>query len=354
MEKKISRVRSLQLFPPPSPNRYRNYLASRNALTGVIAGFFEIEKVGKLFRKHASAHEMKTCWYLKIINSLFPQLASGSVQRLKSVLMDDETISSFLFELDIATHFFRRGLDVRFADLEDIGRFDLLVSDGNSELEVECKTKTADAGRKITRANFALLCDLMTAELAPLRDHMAVLFKCDGRLSGSQDFFYQVAEHIKSCRARQQTIGRVGNLNFDMRSLPAGIRIRTGEEMIAARPADWPDSHFFCHSGPDTTLMIGCESTDKDRVLKAIYEDLKHGAEQLSGTRPSILACRLEDIDDEQDMDTIKGDGDGCTTDDYSPTSLGSMSITSCTVQIKHLQLQWKMSRTSPEESRVC
>lgn len=47
------------------------------------------------------------------------------------------------------------------------------------------------------------------------------------------------------------------------------------------------------------TLILGCESTDKDRVLKAIYEDLKHGADQLTKTRPSMLACQIEDLEDD-------------------------------------------------------
>jgi hypothetical protein len=34
-------------------------------------------------------------------------------------------------------------------------------------------------------------------------------------------------------------------------------------------------------------------------VLKAIYEDLKRGAHQLSKTRPSMLACQIEDLEDD-------------------------------------------------------
>ena len=59
-----------------------------------------------------------------------------------------------------------------------------------------------------------------------------------------------------------------------------------------------PAGHHFVWSNVQT-LIVGCESTDRDRVLKAIYEDLKHGAGQLSKSRPSMLACQLEDIDDE-------------------------------------------------------
>jgi hypothetical protein len=59
-----------------------------------------------------------------------------------------------------------------------------------------------------------------------------------------------------------------------------------------------PDAHYFLLSGVHT-LVVACESTYKNRVLRAIYDDLKRGAGQLSGTRPSILACQIEDIYDE-------------------------------------------------------
>jgi hypothetical protein len=55
------------------------------------------------------------------------------------------------------------------------------------------------------------------------------------------------------------------------------------------------------------TLIIGCESTEKDRVLKAIYEDLKRGADQLSKTRPSMLACQIEDLEDDA-WERLRGD----------------------------------------------
>jgi hypothetical protein len=304
--KKIAKINSFPLFPAPSPNVYLSYLGSRNPLTRHIETYLTLEREGKLLRRHATPELMKACGYLKVINALFHQSQSSVIPKLKSVLFDDETARAFLFELEIAIHYFRRGYDVEFVDLRDLGTFDLLVSDGQADLEVECKTKSADAGRKITRGNFYLLCDVLTAELAPVTESFAVLFKCDGRLSGSQDLFYAVGEEIKKCRTAQRDNGQVDTLRFEIRNLSAGLQIRTDEEAAVALAPHWsPHGHYFVMSNRET-LILACESTDSDRVLKAIYEDLKRGADQLSKTRPSMLACKIEELEDDA-WDRLRG-----------------------------------------------
>jgi hypothetical protein len=42
-------------------------------------------------------------------------------------------------------------------------------------------------------------------------------------------------------------------------------------------------------------------------VLEAIYTELKNGASQLSGTRPSLLACLIEEVEDE-DWETLRNE----------------------------------------------
>jgi hypothetical protein len=230
---------------------------------------------------------MKACGYLKVINALYHQCDSGAASRLLSIVNDDETIRSFVFELDMAIHFFRRGCDVEFVDLWDLGRFDLLVSDGQTELEIECKTKSVDAGRKITRPNFYLLCDVLAAELAPLTKSLAILFKCDGRLSGDQELFHTAANEIKTSQVTPR-VGQVDTLHFEIRELPPGLQIRTNEEAAAALgPHFVPAAHYLVLSNRETL------------VLKAIYEDLKRGASQFSKTRPGLIACQLQDIEDD-------------------------------------------------------
>jgi len=298
-ERRIARINALPLLRSPSPNFYVNYLATRNPLVRPIETFLSLEREGNLLRKHATQDLMKACGYLKVVNAIFHQNDALIGQKLQSILFDDDTLRAFLFELDLAVHFFQRGNEVEFVDLRGNGTYDLFVSDGKREFEVECKTKSVDAGRKITRGNFYLLCDVLVADLAPLTENLALLFKCNGRLIGRQELFHAVAEEIERCRSGGRDKGQVENLHFEVTKLPPGLRIRTNEEAATVLAPHWsPDAHYFVLSN-DATLIVGCESTNRDRVLKAIYEDLKHGAGQLSKTRPSMLACRLEEIDDE-------------------------------------------------------
>ncbi len=306
-EKKIAKINSLPRFRPPSPNIYVSQIDDRNPLTRHIETYLALEKEGKLLRKHATPEMMKTCGYLKILNALFHQSESRVIDKLKAILFDDDTANAFFFELEIAVHFFLRGNDVQFIDLQDQGNFDLLISDGDLELEVECKTKSVDAGRKITRGNFALLCDVLAVELAPLTESFAILFKCDGRLSGSQELFHATAAEVKKCRIGQRDKGAVKDLQFEIVNLSLGLQIRTNNEAAVALAPHWsPDAHYFVLSNRET-LIVGCESADRDRVLKSIYEDLKRGAGQLSKNRPSMLACKLEEIEDE-DWSKLQGE----------------------------------------------
>jgi hypothetical protein len=305
-EKKITKINSFPMFRAPSPNAYLKYLGSRNPLTRHIETYLRLEKEGKVFRRHATPELMRTCGYLKVINALFHQSQPSVSPKLKSMLFDDETARAFLFELNIAIHYFRRGYDVEFVDFRDLGTFDLLVSDGKDELEIECKTKSADAGRKITRGNFYLLCDVVIAELAPVTESFAVLFKCDGRLSGSQELFHAVADEIKNCRAAKRESSQVDTLYFEIRNLSSGLQIRNHEEAAVALSPHWsPGGHYLVMSNRET-LILGCESSDSDKVLKAIYEDLKRGADQLSKIRPSKLACRIEELEDAWEQ--LRGD----------------------------------------------
>ena len=88
--------------------------------------FLSLEKEGKLLRNHGTPELMKACGYLKVINAMFQEVQAAFIPKLKSILFDDDTVRAFLFELDIAIHFFSRGYEVQFVDLQDLGTFDLL------------------------------------------------------------------------------------------------------------------------------------------------------------------------------------------------------------------------------------
>jgi hypothetical protein len=67
----------------------------------------------------------------------------------------------FAFEIGMAVHLMRRGWDVDFADYSGSDRFDLLARRQNVEIEMEVKSPSGDAGRKIHRKEMNRLADLM-------------------------------------------------------------------------------------------------------------------------------------------------------------------------------------------------
>lgn len=91
--------------------------------------------------------------------------------------------------------------------------------------------------------------------------------------------------------------------------LPSGVKIRSDEEAARILSSNWsPDAHYAVISGQRGAVIIRAESQKRDRILKAIFDELEKGADQLSKTKPSILACYIEEIK-ENEWDLLKDEG---------------------------------------------
>lgn len=294
---KIDKVKKLPRLS--EQNLYVGYLAAKNPFTSAVNEIFLLNCSGKSVRKHASDALLQAAGYAYVLNRIVHRGSDRLTSGLRGSLLDDDTVRSILFEIDIATHFFRRNYDVEFMDLEGKANYDLLVSDGSVNLEIECKRKSADAGRKISRADFYLLADILFSRLADSRKRVLIDLNCEGRMGLDQSLFAKLADQISKTLDNQADSGQVEHIRFEIKYLPSDLRINSDEE--AARilaPYGAGSAHFGILSGKDTTLIVKGGSTQRDKVLKAIYEELKHGATQFSATRPALLACFIEDIDD--------------------------------------------------------
>jgi transcriptional regulator with XRE-family HTH domain len=87
------------------------------------------------------------------INRVKRSLASQAARRLRAMVLDnlrpDRDVRQIEHEIRCLIHFGRRGFHMKFADLEGIGTFDLLVTTPTEIIEVECKTVTEDTGSQI-------------------------------------------------------------------------------------------------------------------------------------------------------------------------------------------------------------
>lgn len=69
-------------------------------------------------------------------------------------LRDNKGLAPLGAELRTAGHLMARGYDVDFTDLENRARYDLLVSGGGLEIEVDCKAPSGDVDRHIHKRRF--------------------------------------------------------------------------------------------------------------------------------------------------------------------------------------------------------
>jgi hypothetical protein len=228
-------------------------------------------------------------------------------------LRDPSGIRSFLFELQIATHFLVRGFDVYFIDLEsssEQGSYDFLVKNQYSEIEIECKRKSYDAGRKVTREGFYLLADAICSQTLGRGQNFAVNIVCQDNLGKNHHEFQKFAELIRCALASKQDSVNLGpKVSAEISYLPSGMKTSSNEEAARMLPPNWiPDAHYAVISVKKGTIIIRTESQKRDRILKAIFEELEKGSEQLSKTRPSILACFIEEIG-EDEWELLKDEG---------------------------------------------
>lgn len=283
------------------------YLAAKNPLLRAIIQYLELEKRGQVIWRHRTPEILRAAGYVFILNRLCREPNIG-LKRIKGLLLDDDKIKPFLFEIDIAAHFLRQGYNVVFADLEGVGRYDLLIQ-GDHELEVECKRKSADAGRKITRHDFYFLSEILFSQLRQVKGRYLVSLTVTDRLVANELVLRKLAERIRKSLSTKTLQDNVDNLRFSIELLPTDMVVRTNEEAAAELSRYSTGSeHFNVFSNQDSTFIIRCGSMQKDDVLTAIYDALKDASSQLSGTRAGLIPCFIEDVD-EHDWSSLQQPG---------------------------------------------
>lgn len=290
------------------------YILKLNPFIRPLKQYFQLRDEGKCIWKHTSEVLINLARHVFIINRVAHNLNNNGKNYINGRLRDKGGIRPFLFELQIATHFFRHGLDVEFLEYEasdTSGKIiEFLISGDGIKREVECKWKSVDAGRRITRPGFYLLCDEILKRVVPnIKDKKCLVeLICNKNLGKNQNIFIKISESIL-----YGIIGGKTELVFDknfhakMHYLPDDLLIKSDEQAAAAiAPYYSKQSHFVIISNNDSTIIVKTESEEKDKALDSIYKELKGAAKKLTGKRPALIACYIEGINSSE-WEELKG-----------------------------------------------
>ena len=256
----------------------------------------------------AEAYSFITMYY-RVHQNLTKKGKKRFEQQLCSYYNQIYGFRPFAFELEVATHFFKVGCDVTFADVEKTGRYEFLVSKDGQEFEVECKSISDDAGRMIDREG---LCKAGHVLLPVVEQHVQapetklLTVTIPERLSSLTPL--QIEELAASADSTLTTLsppsGGIFEMAVEVRPnliLPPNIRTQGEINKYVHEQVGGLGKHILIRAERSTGRMIciTLQSRTPDDVAGKILERATKAASQLSGQRPSMIAIQVTGVSPE-------------------------------------------------------
>ncbi|MEH2569008.1 hypothetical protein [Bradyrhizobium sp. AZCC 2289] len=217
--------------------------------------------------------------------------------RLRKMILDnlkpDRDMRQIEHEFRGYIHLRQKFGDVRFADLEGVGKFDLLCVSGDTEVEVECKTLSEDTGNPIKNelvVNLSQTFLNLVHKRLPVDESgiFSLQFKDDPGASKA------ILQEFKT-ELSSQFAGHADCADATIDFLPRPSWTQAADTMTSSALQDLllddPDvgaSHCFTKvSGKIVALAL---KTSKENTLaQRVVRVLKDAADQLSGARHSLV-----------------------------------------------------------------
>ena len=250
-----------------------------------------------------------------MITRICTRLPSTAKQRLqgrvRGALKDNIGLTPLAFEMRTIAHFMASGFEIELHDLCSGGAYDFLAAKPPGvELEVECKSVSADLGRKIhLLRQYQLggrLWPLMRAGERPGIVRLVVASVPD-RLFPAHDFMEAVAATIGGSLEAGKSVAREGCCSVSYCELP-----------ISDSPFDCPsppniaidDVIEYCNSAlgykvgqvmmvfapRQSATVVAVRSRKKDEFLQGVYRQLREAAGQLSASRPGVICVQFRNV----------------------------------------------------------
>lgn len=224
--------------------------------------------------------------------------------RLHDALQSDTGFSSLYLEMDVARRLLDAGYEVEFADMDRVAQYDLRFWNGTTEGEVECKSLSTDAGRKIHRRQFYRFIDaiadaLTTRMSADVRE--VVVITLDGRLpadDAQQRELRTATATLLADGGRNELTGTFFTIAREEFDSNLGREPTTTTDGFHARCRELYGENCHVSGGYSETgcCFIIVRSRREDDHSAPQLDALRKAASQFSGTRPGFIAVQFDDI----------------------------------------------------------
>lgn len=221
---------------------------------------------------------------------------------MRDGLQTDRGLQPLAFEMASAVDLSGRGFKLQFVDLESCERFDYLIRKDGVEAEFECKTVSYDLGRQVHRRVFERLgkqvfergvSEFLTTSGPNIRIDLTL----EARLPSGEKPLARVVDMVASAlrgnAATEPGLGRARASEWDIPGRPDDLR----QSDLKGTFDRGDDDHTLIAIGPRRAFALVASSEKPARLLQGVFRELRRVArEQLSGTRPGVIAVQIEDI----------------------------------------------------------
>jgi len=290
------------------------YLSKRHPWWSAFISFNELNKRGKSIRKHLSNEILSLASDAKKIINLQKIMPESVQDKYRSNLLSDSNPRGFLFEIDIAWHYFLKGYRIIWYESETNSHPEFNVTAPTLEFDVECKTIGVDTFRRIRRRDFYHFIDILIPKISEMKLTGEIQLTFKNRFPQNISKLQIISDEIL-----KQLGPNSGNVNTSFGDMVFKLSNNNDKSfdfnkmhknLLQNKP---PHAHAVLKAGnlfggPVNPIKIICKCELKDDLLTGVRRILgKASKNQLSPEIPGYLACFIPEIDDFAGLDQNSG-----------------------------------------------
>lgn len=262
---------------------------------------FKIEQSNALY---------EACTLISQFSLIQEQLNKAQVKalagRVRGGFQNPNDLRALIFELQMATHFAKRGYSIVFPESDGDSIFDVHAANQNHEIEIECKSISEDKGRQIHKREALEIFNLIKKDLEKLtknlNEGLLIRIFFEGRAPKNYNQRIELSKSIKLCvlnDGHRADKFRIETRRFDIEKplfSAAGIENNRTNDLLKKFGILNRESLVYACSGGGLVILT-LESDVADKPVEEIFESASDAAKnQLTGNHMGIVCIKLESL----------------------------------------------------------
>lgn len=282
------------------------YLKTRHPWWEAFIEYLNLEKSGKSIKRNLTNKIKILAGDAKKISVLQRLMPEKVKEKYKKDLIDDKRAYDYLFEIQIAWHFFLKGCEIIWHEDDSKEHSEFLVREPEFEFNVECKRISVDISRKIRRRDFYRLAERLIPAIENQNYSGQIDIVLHDRLPSSDkdlnDLSAKIIERIKDGNLKGDHQTDFGSVKIDLAKADGYVvDFYKHSQNLYQRKSHNAHGAIFAKSKnlqPVDPVEITIMSEKSDDVLERIQDRLREAKNQLEGSKPGLICCYLEGIYD--------------------------------------------------------